>query len=190
MPRPILIILAAGASSRMGRWKPAVLFEGTPIIQRTIEAVLPLPYSIVVVGGHRYELLEQLISPYVTQGVRLVYNPRHSEGFITSVQRGLQEVAGENFFILPGDMPLIPQNVFSSLENSLGIYDMVRPEHNGLPGHPVLCKHKLRQHIMALPAGESLRQGLRNISTCTIPGSWQTVFDVDRPQDLISTEHR
>lgn len=187
---PVIILLAAGHSSRMGRWKPGIPFRGEPLIKRVLGRVLSLGYPTLLVGGNRYkelmELVEQfreVLAPQRQNLLRVVYNEHFSKGFISSVQRGLEEVKGKDFFILPADMPEIPAEVWSQLEKAIGGADMARPEYKGSPGHPVLCRHWVKDTIMKLPAGDSLRRGLSSLEAVAIPSSQGCIVDVDTPED-------
>ncbi len=211
MPQPTILLLAAGLSSRMGVWKPALPWQGVPLIQFTLQRLHSLPHPIVVVGGHRFLELEALVhevaQQFANSKVRCVYNGHYKKGFVTSVQRGLQEVEAEDFFMLPADMPAVPLELFAELPQAIGVEPSIalknsdtappcgtapplvgpsiaRPVYKGVPGHPVFCKNTVKQHIMALPAGESVRNGLAGFSVATVSSSWRCVFDIDTPEDI------
>ncbi len=179
---PSIILLAAGSSTRMGRWKHEELILGTPLIQHTLQRVTSLPYQVIVVGGYQFDKLQKLVAPF--SSIKLVHNPHYTLGFVSSVQRGVQEVQGEDIFILPGDMPNIPLSIFSELKQAL-IHEGIRPVYQGVPGHPVLLRNRIAKDIMKLPEGESLRPFLAKLTIDTIEGSIKTVQDVDTPEDLL-----
>ena len=63
-PRVGAVILAAGASSRMGTNKLVLPVEGEPMVHRTVRRVLDAGYSpIVVVTGHEAACSEPLVGP-------------------------------------------------------------------------------------------------------------------------------
>ncbi len=180
--KPSIILLAAGLSSRMGVWKHGEPFLGTTLIQYTLQKLTTLPYPIIVVGGYQFDTLQKLLSLFPT--IKLVYNPLYKSGFISSVQQGVKELRGEDFFILPGDMPNIPTLIFSQLEQGL-IHDGIRPICGGVPGHPVLLRSRLNHAIQSLPPGESLKPLLGTLKVDTIESSIETIQDVDSPDDLL-----
>jgi len=57
-----IILLAAGGSSRLGRPKQLLQFEGTTLVQRALDAALEAkPKQVVVVEGAHRGLAEKVI---------------------------------------------------------------------------------------------------------------------------------
>ncbi len=185
--KPTIILLAAGESTRMGVWKHGEPFLGTTLIQYTIQKLTSLPYQIIVVGGYQFEKLQKLVTPFPT--IKLVYNPHYKSGFVSSVQQGIKELRDEDFFILPGDMPIVPTSIFLQLEQRL-IHDGIRPVCEGVPGHPVLFRNSIKQAVSALPKGESLQPLLKNLKIDAIESSIETIQDVDSPSDLLNLNYK
>ena len=88
------IILAAGASRRLGRPKQLVQAGGQSLLRRTVRAALETCAPVLVVVGHQGErMTEHLAGLPVT----LVPNPGWEEGMASSIRAGI--------LALPPDAP-------------------------------------------------------------------------------------
>ena len=106
-----LVLLAAGASRRMGRPKQLLPIDGRPLLRLVTERALRAPVSpvVVVLGAHADE-----IGPVLTGlPVHRVSNPEWEEGLGSSVRAGVEaalqlapDLAG--LIILPTDQPNLP----------------------------------------------------------------------------------
>src|SRR5437773_1647885 len=108
------IVLAAGASQRMGVNKALLPIDGKPMLLGIVESLVAK--SVVVVTGHEHQAIEILLKQ---AGVRLAYNPDHREaGMLSSVKVGLTALRGsaDAIFIVLGDQPLVKPTTFQQLE--------------------------------------------------------------------------
>lgn len=83
-----VIILAAGASSRMGKPKQVLEIEkGKSLLRKAVETALetPLRPVVVVVGAHKREVVPELKGLPVT----IIDNAKWEEGLSSSVKMGL-----------------------------------------------------------------------------------------------------
>ena len=83
------VILAAGYSSRMGSFKPALYIGDKTVIARLITSFCDAGIrDIVVVSGHNRELLQSLIAGFdVTES----YNENFPQGMFSSIQAGVKK---------------------------------------------------------------------------------------------------
>ncbi|WP_071189959.1 nucleotidyltransferase family protein [Trichormus sp. NMC-1] len=85
-----MIILAAGASTRMGKPKQLLLYRGQSLIKHTIEnAIASVCKPIVVVLGANAENIRSEISE---PAIRIVENPDWSLGMSSSIRRGILSI--------------------------------------------------------------------------------------------------
>src|SRR5215467_8784449 len=83
------VILAAGASSRMGRDKALLPWRGETFLASNIRVLQPVTDLVIVVAGEN----EQNLAPIVhAHAAFLVRNPHPEQGQFTSLRRGLAEV--------------------------------------------------------------------------------------------------
>lgn len=85
-----VILLAAGNSSRLGRPKQSLLFEGKTMLQHSIEAAATADATFaVVVLGAKAELLQTDIQ---TDKVHTIKNNRWREGMASSIVCGVRKL--------------------------------------------------------------------------------------------------
>ncbi len=82
-----IVILAAGASSRLGRPKQNVVYKGKTLLQNTISAALATNCEkIIVVLGANYELILPTIQHF---NITIIHNTNWQEGMASSIRMGL-----------------------------------------------------------------------------------------------------
>ena len=183
-----VVILAAGLSSRMGRFKPLLPLGGTTMIEQVVATFRSVGVAhIWVVIGHRAAQLTELLD---RQAVRWILNPRYQEEMFTSLQAGVRclDPGLRAFFILPVDIPLVRPE---TLRRLLRAFDpdhihMLRPCYRGGRGHPPLLSSALIPSIADFEGSGGLRALIERDRLCTQdlecndPG---VLIDMDTRQD-------
>lgn len=167
------IILAAGLSERMGRNKLLLPFHGRTVLNAVIERALPFADRIIVVTGHEREAIEGSIS---SSKVLFAYNESYRLGQKSSVLRGIIETE-EEFFILPGDLPMVME---SDIEKTLLLLSKKRPArcfYNALPAHPVAFRKEDRDKLLSYPG--PFKKYLEEVGYEIHQGSIGSAFDAD-----------
>jgi molybdenum cofactor cytidylyltransferase len=82
-----IIILAAGASTRLGKPKQLLPWQGSTLLQHAVQVAQQVTRQpIVVLGAHLHQL-----EAVLDQGnVQIVHNPSWKEGIASSIRHGLQ----------------------------------------------------------------------------------------------------
>ncbi len=108
------IVMAAGASERMGRTKLLLPFRTGTVLDTTIAAVTAAPVDrIVVVTGADAEAVEASIN---ATGVAIVPNPDHRRGNMSSLLAATDaDRTADAFIQVPGDTPLVQPDTISAL---------------------------------------------------------------------------
>lgn len=159
------VVLAAGASSRMGKFKPLLEVDGTSMVRRVVD-MMRAAYAdpIVVVTGYHHELLEQHLAD---TGVTFVHNARYyATQMLDSLLLGASALppGTERVLISPADVPLIKEETMQALLAARG--DFVRPTYEGKPGHPVVMTPEA---LLAIREHQNHSDGLRGaVSACGI----------------------
>ena len=83
------VILAAGASSRMGRDKALLPWRGTTFVESAMNAFGPVSDMVIVVAGANAERLQPVVHG---AGMYLAINAHPEQGQFSSLRIGLQEV--------------------------------------------------------------------------------------------------
>jgi molybdenum cofactor cytidylyltransferase len=114
MPVVTGVVLAAGASERMGGSKLLLPYRGTTVLNTTIAAVeaSAIGSVIVVTGACAEEVEASVESPRVA----IVRNPDYRRGNMSSfLTATADDPEAEAFIITPGDMPGIRTSVVDSM---------------------------------------------------------------------------
>ena len=172
-----VVLLAAGLSSRMGRNKLLLPYNDKTIIENTLSGVLALTERVIAVTGNMREDIERILAPYP---IETVFNPDYESGQLSSTLTGLGKVEDDDFAILPSDLPLLSMKDVEALFRGLEKSSIVRPVHNGIPGHPV-CYRKENLHRL-LSFGGTMKEYIKKEGVTRIPSSIGTVYDVDTPR--------
>lgn len=151
-----VIILAAGKSERMGKWKLEIEFEGKRMIDLVIDKFVDFSKNIIVVGGYNFERLKEILKK---KSIRFVYNERYNEKMFVSIKKGIEFVESDRFFIIPADCPFVKKE---TILNMLNIdEDIVVPFYKGKGGHPVLIKKDLKIELLGEPDTSSLKEFIK-----------------------------
>jgi molybdenum cofactor cytidylyltransferase len=187
------IILAAGASRRMGTPKALLEFHGQSFIDRLTGAFAQHCTDVIVVIGHHADTIRL--------GMRLrslpvfVENPAPEKGQLSSLQCGLRAApeGSSGILFIPVDCPSIKPETIGKLIEHSGDAPFVVPAHEGKHGHPILFRPEIAAEFLALPQSSSAREVVHRYRSQTLyvdvqdPG---VVRDVDDPvayRELLAT---
>lgn len=165
MERTAGLILAAGVSSRMGKFKPLLYVDGKTMIQRVVEMMQSAGASpVIVVAGYQAELLERHLGG---MEVQLVRNPRYYETqMLDSLLLGLGRLSPEvqRVMVSPADIPLVKPETVRALLRADGPF--IRPVCGGTPGHPVILSTSILRELKTYTGKDGLNGA---VSALNIP---------------------
>src|SRR5260370_4530894 len=156
------VVLAAGASSRMGRDKAWLPWQGGTFLSAAIRALQPVSDLVIVIAGANSAELAPIVN---ANAGFLIMNPSPERGQFSSLQVGLQEVLnrGRDAAIVtlvdrpaPG-MATIEQTKSEFLAASDDIWAVV-PEFLGRHGHPIVIGREMIGAFLGAPALSSARE--------------------------------
>ena len=143
-----ICILAAGFSSRMGKFKPLLPLNDETVIERVLRVSKAAGIrQRVVVTGYNRKALTPLLEKNEAVEVR---NSRFEEGMFTSIQAGVSALPRnlDGFFVLPVDCPLVTKEVLMALVQSFEPDKFSVPCYRGKKGHPILIPSMYRKPIL------------------------------------------
>ena len=191
-PRVAALVLAAGASRRMGGTnKLLARLDGQPLAARAVDAALASrATAVVVVTGHQ---AARVRSALANRAVEFAHNPQHARGLSRSLRTGLAALAPEieGALICLADMPWVAPAHLDALIAAFARADrpICVPVRGRQRGNPVLWPAR---HFAALGALEGdvggrglLRRHAREVVRVPMPDAGVT-RDVDTPADLAS----
>ncbi len=182
------IVLAGGASTRMGTQKLLLPFRGGTIVESVIRNIQPVVQNniLVVLGSHRDEIREKIEK----LPLQICMNENYSDGMLSSVICGFRNLPDDAkaALIFLGDQPQIPTTVSKKVvetwkKTQKGI---VIPVFKGRRGHPSLIETKYKPEIERLDPEKGLRELMRKFANdvsevrCNLP---EILRDIDTPED-------
>ena len=188
------IILAAGASRRLGHPKQLVRIEGETLLVRTIRVVCEAgadPVSVVL-GANR----ERIESGIDLSNVRLVANSAWEQGIATSIHAGIQALLSLSpdataALLLVCDQPKLTAEHLRALiadyEQSAGAA-IVASRYAGMAGIPAIFPASQFADLLALRGDTGARILLRNPKCEVIEIEFAGgETDIDTPADLAAS---
>jgi molybdenum cofactor cytidylyltransferase len=154
------IILAAGASSRMGTPKALLEYRGETFVGRLVRVLKKSCNPVIVVLGYKADVLRQ----EVPTDALIVVNPDPSRGQLSSLQTALGALPSqaEGFAFIPVDSPAVAEDTVASLSQAFEKRSpstlFVIPRQAGKRGHPVFAARSIASELLALPPTSEARE--------------------------------
>lgn len=183
------IILAAGASRRMGLPKMLLPWGKTVVIEKVVFTLLEGGISQpVIVTGRSAEAIRKILA---ASPIIWAHNPEfETTEMLQSLRIGLRSLPESTsaFMIVLGDQPQIESEVVRQLiaEYKTNRQKIIIPSYNFRRGHPWLVSRQLLSDLLALPEDATLRQFLNthkeSISYLNVD-SPSVLMDLDTPAE-------
>ena len=163
--RATVILLAAGASTRMGAVKALLPLEhGLPAVCQLADLYQRVCGGCLVVTGYHGDAIEEALAE--RSGAHTIRNPHPERGQLSSLQCGIAALS-----LVPAPAPwflFAPVDCFDISEPLLravmGAIDTASPEtllcipsHGERHGHPVAARWQLTEDFLNLDEGETAR---------------------------------
>jgi molybdenum cofactor cytidylyltransferase len=183
------ILLAAGASRRLGRPKQLVRHRGRPLLLVAAEAArraLPLSPLVVVLGAEAPRM--RLVLERARLRTDAIVNPQWSEGMAGSLRAGLAALGRtvRAALVLTVDQPLVDAAALARLvaawRRRPGVPAAAR--YDGRPGVPAVLPRRYWRALKSLGGDEGARALLRGGAGVTLVDMPEAALDVDTPADL------
>lgn len=172
------IVLAAGLSTRMGRNKPLMPWEGTTVLGATVAHVTAVGFGeIVLVTGHEADAVAACAPP----GVRIVFSPDYASGMGTSIACGVRATAPDagGFLIHLGDMPRVPCSHLAALVAALEPSSAVATRVGDRLGSPAAFGRDFRDRLAGLTGDRGARSLLSAVEVSAVELEADLAMDLD-----------
>ncbi|MBW7883801.1 MAG: putative selenium-dependent hydroxylase accessory protein YqeC [Caldilineaceae bacterium] len=188
------VVMAAGASTRMGRPKQVEPVEGVPMVVRALQTALAAGVSkVVVVTGAYREMVDAAVAPLRAQAgsrLQVIDNPGWQAGQATSMHAGLRACGAEiqAALFLPADQPFLAVQLLRQLMAAWRSgAPIAAPRAGGvLRGAPAIFDRELWPELLAVRGDVGGRAVLARrhelVRAVPAPASW--LRDIDSPSDL------
>ena len=186
-----VVVLAAGASTRLGRPKQLLPLSGRPLLERTLDITRSGPYEprVLVLGAH-VDAIESAIN---LRGFQVTHNPDFATGQASSLRAGLRALpeSVDAAIVMLGDQPLVPVWLLAELAEAFDPtqHVAVRPRYAAGQGNPVLLGRTLFAELDTLDGDVGARAALLRHAGRVVDldvRHYSTPSDVDTEADYAS----
>jgi molybdenum cofactor cytidylyltransferase len=182
------ILLAAGESRRMGKFKQLLRLGDRSFVEHCVDNLLASRVDeVIVVTGHRELEVRRAVGD---RPVRFAHNSGYKSGMASSIKCGVQAVSEDAraFVLALVDQPRIDAQVINRIVET---YETARaliviPTIQGRNGHPILLDVSLKQEILDMDLDQGLRNVVRAHSSQVVrieAGNNSVLEDCDLPED-------
>ena len=188
----IVVVLAAGASSRFGTTKQLVEIDGIALVKRAVDvAIMSKASATVVVVGHDQEQVAAALMPF--NGF-LVCNENYSKGISSSLSQAVRATrhAADALIVMLADQPLITASHIDTLIDlwTGSADEIVATAFDDITGPPVLFASSCFDELALLQgdAGARALLGDDRFTLQTIAFA-DAAIDIDEPAGLSRLQH-
>ncbi len=187
-----VVVLAAGASTRMGEPKQLLKYGGETLLGRAARAALGTGCRpvVIVLGSHTDAMFEEAAAT----GARVVVNEDWAEGMASSIRCGLLELEAlaevDAALLTLCDQPLVTAEVLTRLVEAYrrNRSPLVASEYvsrgERARGVPALFGRGLFAELTGLKGAEGARRVIaRHAEAASVIAVPEAAFDVDTPDD-------
>jgi molybdenum cofactor cytidylyltransferase len=178
------VVLAAGASSRMGTQKLLLPLGGEALVRRTVRRVSEAGFDevLVVVGYQREQVAASLEGLNVRQAVNLAYETGMGSSFRAAVI-AMPDSAAAMFAL--ADQPLLAPADYRRLLDAYraGRADIVSVRYGEVTAPPHLFDRRYFPELAALQHGARPVLQRHRDEALVLPFSPELLLDVDTPED-------
>ena len=181
------VVLAAGASTRMGRNKLLLRVAGESLLRRAVARSVAAGLDpVIVVLGYEADRAREELSGLPC---RPVLNAGYARGMNASVRAGIAAVPAEAraVVVILADMPFVTEGMIRALVERYRASDppLVVSEYGGVQAPPTLYDRRLFTELGAVEGEGCGRQVVRRHGGDAAVVAWPAaaLTDIDRPED-------
>jgi molybdenum cofactor cytidylyltransferase len=182
------IVLAAGASQRMGRNKLFLELEGETLLRRAVGRAAAAGLApVLVVLGHQAERALRELEGMTCQPI---VNPDFARGINVSLRAGIAAVPAhaKAAVVVLGDMPLVTARMLATLVERFreSGAPLVVSEYAGVQAPPTLFDRSLLDEFLLMEDAACAKQLVKRhwSQALVVPWPGELLTDLDRPDDF------
>ena len=157
-PEVAALILAAGQSRRMGKFKPLLPFGPKTVIESCIENLRDASVrEIIIVVGHRADEVRKHLN---SNDVEFALNDDPHSEMGASIAHGIERLSNDARAVMISlvDQPAVDSVTIKQIIEAWKVgAALVQPQHKGRGGHPVLIDLKFKDALLNLDPQTGLR---------------------------------
>lgn len=182
------ILLAGGSSSRLGKPKQMVTWQGKFLVNHIIDIIRRGDIeNLQVVLGHQFDLIKQIIED---KKANIINNQNWQSGISSSIKAGItsldKDILGTFIFVV--DQPFLSEDLIRKMKSVFmnGEAEIVAPRVNGQQCNPVLFHQKLFKDLILINGNNGGKKLITKGRTHWI--DWtdeRLLLDIDSSQDYL-----
>lgn len=180
----IAVVLAAGASQRMGEPKLLLTLAGEPLVRRTVRRVAEAGFDeVVVVIGPDPERVSKALDGLAC---RIVHNTSYATGMGSSFRAAIEAVsASEAAMFALADQPFVTTAQYRRVLDAyrLGLAPIVSVRYGTVTAPPHLFSREFFPELAALDHGARPVLARHATRTAVLEFPPDQLLDVDTPED-------
>ena len=187
------ILLAAGASRRLGEPKQLIRFQGETLLERNIRLALEAGCArvMVVLGGHAGQILSEVGARLARNSeVEIHLHPGWEQGMASSLHAGVRRCQQlgwtSGVMLMVCDQPYLTAAHLRSLLEAFANYAggrTIASQYGGILGVPVIFPQSEMGRLLELTGDQGARRLLQTIADPVSIVCDGGEFDVDEPED-------
>jgi molybdenum cofactor cytidylyltransferase len=187
-----IVILAAGASTRLGRPKQLLIYQERSLLRRAAESALDsVCQPVTVVLG---AFAEQFSNEVCDLPVQIAINPQWQKGMSTSIRIGIEALEAnpssgrpmEAVVMMLCDQPFVTPQIIDELVAAYRAtgWPIIASEYGGTLGVPALFSRKIFADLRALKEAEGAKKVIQNHADAVFRMPFaRGAIDIDTPMD-------
>jgi molybdenum cofactor cytidylyltransferase len=179
------MVLAAGASSRLGSPKQLLEYKGTTVLGATLDVARSCGFDqiLVTVGGASAEVRDRIDFRYC----EVVENEQFETGCSSSIGAalGVVDIRADGIILMLGDQPEVSTRTVTALIENAGAFPLGVCRYRDGVGHPFWFERQVFEDLSALHGDKAvwklLESGRYPVCQVEVPGD--IPLDVDTWED-------
>ncbi len=182
------IILAAGQSTRIDKFKLLIKLEGKYMLEWVVDAALESRLAhVILVLGHHFEKVQKVLNKKIRHPrIEIVINPQYPMGLSRSLRSGLLAAKGSypSVMFLLGDQPMLDAKTINMLLDRFwnSEREICVPVCRGKRGNPTVFSHKYYDQLLQIKGDIGARNVLEAYASHIIR------VEVDHPLGFIDVD--
>ena len=163
-PKIYGLLLSAGLSGRMEKFKPLLHYKGRSFINNIVLKLDSVCEKIIVVTGFNKTEVEANLNEFKTADIEFVFNPEFEKGMFTSLKTGLLRAANTDWILYHFvDQPGLPNYFYTDFIKQIDdLCNWIQPSFRKQSGHPILIGTELFDLIINSSPDSNLREISKN----------------------------
>ncbi len=182
------IILAAGQSTRIDKFKLLIKLEGKYILEWVVDAALESRLAhVILVLGHHFEKIQKVLNKKIHHPrIEIVINPQYPMGLSRSLRSGLLAAKGSfpSVMFLLGDQPMLDAKTINMLLDRFwnSEREICVPVCRGNRGNPTVFSHMYYDQLLQIKGDIGARKVLEKYASHIIH------VEVDHPLGFLDVD--